>query len=108
MNIAKFNIADKVITINVGYKLPFTREFEITGIAIKDGEPFYINPDIGWVPESAVFASRREAYNYIISQCESELVRLAHVKRFVHPKVEEYMARQEKEKQEAEKMEANA
>lgn len=112
MNITKFNISDNVIAINVNYKLPFVREFVITGIAVRDSdgqrETFYTNDNSNWVPESSLFASKKEAYNHIINQCESELVKMAHVKRFMHPKMAEIMAAKEKEQQEAEKMVAEA
>lgn len=106
MNITKFNISDKVIAINVGHKLPFIKEFVITGIAVREsdgkGETFYTNDNSNWIPESSLFISKREAYNNIINQCESELISMAHVKRFTHPKVAEIMANRENEKKEME------
>lgn len=102
MNITKFNIADRVSAINVGHKLPFTKEFVITGISVRESdgtsETFYTNDNSNWIPESSLFVSKREAYNYIINQCESELISMAHVRRFTHPKVAEIMANLENEK----------
>lgn len=87
MRPTKFNIGDKVFVLNMGHSLPFTKAFCVQGISVKENGVFYTTGNGEWVNELALFCSKKEAYNFIIHQCESELMDFSHAERFSRPKL---------------------
>jgi hypothetical protein len=87
MRPTKFQIGDNIVVLNIGHKLPFTKKFCVRGISIKENGVFYMDENAEWVNELSLFCSKTEAYNFIINQCESELMAFSHAERFSRPQV---------------------
>lgn len=70
---SKFGVGDKTYVWNVGMQAPLVVPFEIMGI-IKNAEGiFYTHDSQHWVKEEYLHLSRKEAYQNMISQAESEM-----------------------------------
>lgn len=75
----KFNIGDKLFCLNK-FRKPFVRNFLVKGILeCLDYEAKYLYTNIHatdsgeWIPESSLFYSPEEAYDFIIKTATHEL-----------------------------------
>jgi hypothetical protein len=69
----RFNIGDRIFLLNIGNKLPLTVDFLVSGIKKTDEGIYYTEDDYSWVSEKSLFETRKEAHNFIRSQCEIEM-----------------------------------
>lgn len=71
---SKYVLGDKSYCYNIGMQDPLIREMVIIGIVNHDDGVYYTSDKNLWIREDNIFRTRKEAYNHLIKQAESEMI----------------------------------